>query len=724
MTLGGFYYGAAPYGGGSLSDHFDALGVEIEFTPGAWTDVSDYLDGTAGGTVRFGRTSPFSPPSVGTLTLTLANDDGRFTPERQLLSDGVTPHPYWPNVIPRKRIRVSTVIGGVPCYVFTGYIKGFPPLMVGGVTPRVLINATTVDDRLSRVQMQSPIRQEVLADSPAYYWPMTDPTGPVSAEAISGQSALALALTGSGGTVKWGDNGPGTGDGTGVKFTPSSGSVGRYLSRYLDPAKTSTINGWTVECWVNVGASAVNSNLFGVRDDTGFSETVYVDSAGIPQLASSAAATGPSIIDNAWHHIAFDWTGALTVDSVVRDTTVSLPLNISLIAVGETVYGGTGYPSRMLGNAGQVAVYGTALSPARIAAHYQSGLGFFGETSDQRIARFLSYGGLTSTDWDLDPSTVSLGTYPQAGKDIVTACQDTAISEGGSAVVYFGADGTALFRSRTYRKPAAPKLSVDAESDLDGSSYQPVFDDTQIVNQEQGSRATASATASTQTVNDTASQTAYGLISDSFTSYATDDADVLYNAQDRVAAQRRPTFRLNQVTLDLTTAETAGLFVAASSVGIGDRIRVTNLPSRAAPDTQLDVIVEGGEHQFSTDSYTIRYDTSPADNPAKALFDDDVYGRFQPDTGSMTLNADITDTAATVVVATAGGSPTFTTDPAAYPMAPVKIGTEELIFTTAPGGAGSPQTFTAVTRGVNGTTAAAQTAGAAVTFAKALTFAL
>ena len=102
--------------------------VEIQFgASGVWTDVTAYLDGSAGGSTRFGRSSPFNTPSPGTLTLTLVNDDGRFTPGRQVLSDGVTPHPYYPGIVPRRKIRVAYVVGGTPYYRFVGYIKGWPP---------------------------------------------------------------------------------------------------------------------------------------------------------------------------------------------------------------------------------------------------------------------------------------------------------------------------------------------------------------------------------------------------------------------------------------------------------------------------------------------------------------------------------------------------------------------------------------------------------------------
>jgi hypothetical protein len=81
--------------------------VEVEFTAGVWTDVSADVDLSAGINIRYGRTSEFSDPSTATCDLQLANHLGRYTPFSQLLADGVTVHPYYPNVVPRKRVRVA-----------------------------------------------------------------------------------------------------------------------------------------------------------------------------------------------------------------------------------------------------------------------------------------------------------------------------------------------------------------------------------------------------------------------------------------------------------------------------------------------------------------------------------------------------------------------------------------------------------------------------------------
>src|SRR6266581_4710379 len=197
---------------------------EIEFTAGVWTDVTADVEFgfVSPPQTHYGRTSQFSQPGPGSETLALRNPLGRYTPQRQVLTDGVTPHPYWPNVTARKRIRRSYTVGGVTFYRFFGYVKGFPPSLYSGVLPVVPITATDRMDQLSRVKLKSPIRQELTPDTPDLWWPLTDDAGSTQAlqAPVIGNSPLGLA--GAGPAVTFGDNGPGVGDGPGVKFAPAS----------------------------------------------------------------------------------------------------------------------------------------------------------------------------------------------------------------------------------------------------------------------------------------------------------------------------------------------------------------------------------------------------------------------------------------------------------------------------------------------------------------------
>lgn len=716
----------------------DSVKLELQLAVGTWVDISAYLDLSQGATIHIGRTSPFSAPSPGTAQLTLDNTDGRFTPGRQVLADGVTTNPYWPYLVPRAQIRWSWVKGASTYRRFTGYVKGWPTQQQSGHS-RVPIQATTIDDRLARVQMDPMIGQEVLLDGPDFYWPLDDEAGSSSAaETVQNRAASIIHVSDA--ALTFGDNGPGAGNGPGVKFAPTGGgTTGQVLRRTNLPDAPTWATDFTVEVWVEVPSPAPADGgtvVALLSDDQFFGLRVLLDSSMVVWVQSVVGGVGflnsPAALDPGWHLVTFVvntlGNATLYVDGVSVDTAAMVGtegVSPDQILIGGADYHATGAAAvshdRLTGNIGHVALYDRALNATRVAAHFSAGRDWSGETVDERIARFLSYGGVAASGYNLDPSDVVLGGYPQGGKDVVSGSQDMAVSEGGGAVVYAGADGKVQFRNRDFRTPGAPDLTLDAQADLEGESYAGAFDDTLIVNEVAGSRGTVTGTASTFVVDDDDSQSAFGVISDSFTSYAADDDDVRYNAQDRLAAQRDPAFRLPQLTVDLSTSSTSTIYGDVAAVDIGSRIEVTGLPATVSPTSALDGYAEGWTESYDATSVKITFDLSPADNPPAAVYDDAEYGRYQAD--GHTLQNTVTASSATIRILSPFGAPTFTTDPAMYPLT-IAIDTEHISLLAPPTGSTSPQIFTSVTRGVDGTTAAGHTANVAVDLAPATTYAL
>src|SRR5882757_3927297 len=692
--------------------------LEIEFS--TWVDVTADAELLYQGslTTRFGRTSQFSQPGPGSLTVTLRNELGRYTPGRQVLTDGVTPHPYWPNVLPRRRIRWSYTIAGVTYYRFTGYIKGWPPALMAGVRPYVTITATTRDDQLSRMMLQSPIGQETTQDDPQWWWPLTEAAGSTTAMEQSGNGGPPLGAAGPGAVLTFGDNGPGFGDGPGVLF-----AAGQYLvgGTTLGIAPRT----FTVEFWFNIAAapggaqamvtfdsdvSAGGGGLGAVTIGLNTSRNVTVNcDAGV--ITSSAVASV-----NGWHHVALtrDFASSgyvLYLDgvNVGIGTGSFIPGHWETIIVGHGAAGDP--PGLFAGNLGQITVYGAVLSTTRVGAHVSAGLGYYGDTTGTRVARYLAYAGLTTADWTLDTGVALVNTYPQDGKSITQGCQDMATTEGG--VFWVGTDGKVRFADRRARSSTTPVLTLDASIPalLDPSVYDPAFDETTLVNQSTASRSAESGTLSMQTYTDAVSAAAYGLTTGDVTTYTLSDVDAVNLAQSQVAGNSRPRFRLDQVAVNMHAAPVS-LYAALAAVSIGSRIRVINLPPGAAPTSTIDLYVEGWAETVDAATYRVVFDTSPADNPPKMILDDTAYGRLQCD--SQTLSTALTlPSTTTVVIATAASKPTFTTASARYPLN-IKIGEEVIKLNTPPGGATSPQTFTGVSRGQQGTPAAAQASGAVV----------
>ena len=90
-------------------------GNALDSSP-VWFDVTDWVDDMQWSR---GRNMELDQLEAGTATFTLDNSDGRFTP-------GNPSSPYFPNVLPRKQIRVTSTYGGVTTYHHRGNIERWP----------------------------------------------------------------------------------------------------------------------------------------------------------------------------------------------------------------------------------------------------------------------------------------------------------------------------------------------------------------------------------------------------------------------------------------------------------------------------------------------------------------------------------------------------------------------------------------------------------------------
>ena len=703
--------------------------VEIEFGAlgsNVWTDVSADVEWQDSLSITSrGRTSPYGTTQSATLTFTLDNSLGKYTPARQVLADGVTANPYYPNVVQRKRVRYSFVSGGTTYIRFVGFIKSWTPAMPGNILGQVVV---TAEDRfgsiLTRVTLTSPIRQAVLDAGPQACWTMTEPAGSASTVDVQGVlPSLAVTQVGAGGPLLFGDNGPGFGDGSGVKFAPASATAGQCLLGSM-PGVAVQPSGF--EIWVNMASTpATTRNMLSFDVPLGAQSgplQLGVTASGFPTLTrvGDVTVTGTaSIADGSWHLVTVIRTGTITltwtiyVDGVsvasVTDSAPVPPDSYVSVTVGNSA------PSQaaalFVGNLGYVTIFSPSMNAATTLANRAAARnGFAGDTTDARMRRWFTTAGLSAGDLNLDVGSTTVGTYPQSGTTIPQACQDMALTEGGGAPVYVAPDGRIRFANRHFRTSSTVAMTLDTVTDLDGSTFAGSQDDMSLVNESTGNRSTMSGTQTSQVVTDSTSVTANGLSSDGgFNSYAQADSDVLGSAQWRVATNKKPGYRLSQVSVDLASAET-NQYAALTTVQIGSRIRHTSLPATVAPATQLDVLVEGWSETVDDVSYKIVFDTSPADNPAFGVYGPSTYGLYQADPGT-TLNALISPSATTLAIATTGM--TFTTVAGSYPFN-IQIGQEVITLTSAPSGSTSPQTFTGVTRGVNGTPAAQQAAGSAV----------
>jgi hypothetical protein len=161
------------------------------------------------------------------------------------------------------------------------------------------------------------------------------------------------------------------------------------------------------------------------------------------------------------------------------------------------------------------------------------------------------------------------------------------------------------------------------------------------------------------------------------------------------------------LSVNLASPKIANVYYQLQDLDIGDRIAVTDTPAWLPPDG-ISQIIQGQTEQCYAFVFTEQWSCAPELPYRVGIWEDAVLGRA--DTDGSTLHTGISATATSMQVdTTTAGSPLWTTTPADFPLDIVMGG--ERITVGSITGSTSPQTFSSLTRSVNGVVKA-QTAGA------------
>lgn len=717
------------------------LQVDIEFTAGVWTNVSAYVSLRQGISLKFGRTDSYGAPQVATAQLRLDNFDGRFTPK----SSG---SPYYPNVVPRKRLRVSYASGSSPRFV--GYIKQWLPT-VDGDQHYVTLSATCRLDVLSRSSLSGAHRQAMRALAPVTWLPMDD-SDTFAVGTANGTLLGALGDAVSGAQLPVFNNSstadtvlsPGADavrpvDG-GSALGAEAGSFGSFAGvSFALPSPIST-TAYSVAVWVYLDAPISAAGQIDVKVlangpagnivDMAYYTSTPSGGTTISTTSALGATVGTGIVNppttsaaavRTPHLLVFTGTSSTSTASLYLDgvlvgtTSGSSQTTMQLVYVSMYVNQAAAGSGSVNGRISDFAVFDRQLSAGEILGLYNAGAnGYAGELSGARLARILGYAGLSGTEYNLATGAAAMGPALIEDVTVAQALQDVADAEGGGAVVYVDVDGKVRFNDSTYRNVATAALTADAEADLDGDSWQPVYDDLERVNDVTYTREGGASVR----VTDSASITAIGTVADQRTVNVYLDEQLLPAAQWRLNTST-PMLRIPSVTVDLmTAANSASLYTALASVTIGSMLRVSGLPAtltnpvaggtaQVLPTTYIDGYVEGWSEQITDSRYEVTFDLSPY--IPRHIIANTTWGRLLGTT--QTLTSTITSGATSMSLTTSAG-PVLTTTGGDYPLY-LQIDEEIVSVSSAPGGA-SPQTLT-ITRAQLGTIAAAHTAGATVT---------
>lgn len=595
-----------------------------------WTDISADVRLADGIRMSRGRADEFDNVEPGRLSLTLDNTSGDYT-------YGNASGANYPNVLPGKRIRVSTSVDAGMSWLprWDGYVDGWPAEWANGVTqqPRVRITAT---DRLSRFGLRRVLRDALheelgtaaedqsagwilgdatysvlgdtatLAGGVVWLYGLQEQSGASSFGDVSGATGrprLSTVQVGSEGTIE-----PGTAgimpEGTAVKFAPASANNGLLLYA----ADSQGYVGGEFSIWAQFawsGSTSVAITQVGTAPDPRIilAATPSTVTATIYGTTTVTVTKTITTNDNAPHFALLSVSGSTASLYVDEETaaTNTMPAGVSGVARG--MYVGS------VSSADEVQVAWVGFANAATTATRAGELGMLGsggsELSDDRATRVLRWLGLLWDQHYYRESGLSQIAYQATGgRQALDIMHE--LNEVENGVFWVSGSGKLHQTPRAYRYNRSADLTVDAADVTPDLSV--AVDASRLVNDLTASRPRGA----TYRVRDADSIATYSERSESATFYAASDDDLLAVAQWRVNRLAHPAPRIPSLGIDLLTMD-ASLVDAARALDISRRIEVTGLPSTTTPGgATVDLYVEGVEETISATEWRMSLATSPA----------------------------------------------------------------------------------------------------------------
>lgn len=584
--------------------------IKVEFAPTGdasstsptWVNITAYLRLSDGVTFTRGRTDERSTAQPGSLSLTLNNDDGRFTP-------GLAAGAYAPLKI-RCPIRVSFKPPGAGAYtvMWTGLVDAFDPGWEGGKRAACQVSAS---DRLARMQRRTMGRWETechLATGATHLWPLVeDNSATTIAEVASGTTdhSLSVTLNGGSGSIDFGAGELPVDDGTVVALTPTSLSAGYNMTGAAQVA--GTFDGHSMSVLILTTVSA-NAGLFRFSDGYGNYLELQTTSAGKAKAVFYNAFTGVTasatstagVCDGAFHQIGLS-ANSTTLTLYVDGTSAGTAAASGLISGSTVTIGGT-VGALYSGQISHCAIWANMVpTTAMQTGAYAAVTGGAGETTTARFTRICAMAGITGTTYGTGLST--MGKQPIAGKSTLDALNDCGDAE--LAPVRLAADGTPALAARSIRYNAAVALSL-TPADI-GTEVSFVINDEALINDTTAIRPDPGA--SELRVINAASVARYGTHDESLTINVADDTQLASITQWRANSRAEPAPRTATLQIAAWIKQATVNLVNLTALDVGSRVQVTGLPS-TAPATVLDLFVEGFSDTFNTTGWLRTLNTS------------------------------------------------------------------------------------------------------------------
>jgi hypothetical protein len=523
------------------------------------------------------------------------------------------------------------LVGAIVRPRFYGMVNEFP-VNWEGLSSTVRITCTDLFKRLNRLPaLRSMVAEEILAQAPLVYYPLTEESTSTSVGDIGGNGApsLSISQSGAGGTLTLGsaDGPPETGEQAPV-FTPASATAGKWLSGDLGPQfEDSTVQYLCFEAWFQT--TTTGRCILGVHStDLQYQHLLSIAAGGGLQIEWTTdgaplaveAVSGPTTLANGqWHHVVYDQReGKVWIDGTLVDSSLAVPRGFYERVVHVGGYRNTRLWSGSIAHAAVYATQSTSAGPTA-ATHYTAGMtGYTGEDADARIQRLARYAGLSSvTIWGatFDP----IASQGPGGSGVVARMREVEATESGRLFAERDWYGLA-FQSRDVRynpDPVSETFTI-AYADLETRGVELADDDQKLVNSLEATRPGGA----TQKVTAPASIVAFGVYdAGTLSILKTSDNSVLDAAYWRVSRYANPGPELREVPIEAYTMPT---YLDILDADISSYFSVTGMPAQA-PASSMRVTVEGYTETIKERSHVIQFHTSATNTDSVWVLDDPTY---------------------------------------------------------------------------------------------------
>lgn len=605
--------------------------VEVALTtdPGdtpAWTDLSSRFISFTSTRGRRDELQRFDP---GRARITLSNEDRALDPT-------YTASPYYPNVVPMRRIRIRATWNAVTYDVFTGYVDDWRQEYMPPQGAVCVVAATDAFKVLANtLTMTSGYAAEVDIDGPAAWFRLgeSEETG-----AAYDHVGAVLALTPTG-APSWAVESLVVGDPDGaISFPNINDGIQGVFPEGTFPFTTAGSLSWL---WRVDGAAPGNPPVINIAtipggtmaglqtnvdSGTGALTVLLANNAG---GTFSVSTTGVNFLDGATHNVVVTWAAGtaikIYVDGVDRTASAVnftgsmantadkwlLVLNAVRLPSPLTPGGSTEFAGSV-STFDELALWPAALTAGRVAAQAAAAsTAWAGDLSGERVARILDAADWPAADRDIEAGVSRLQSAVLGG----TALSELQrLEETEAGALFVDATGKVRFLGRDSLLQAPYNTSQatfgDSGSELEYARLSYRYDDLLIVNEAVVSREGGA----TRIVRDATSRTRYlrrsRALSGLLFRYDTDAQD---RAEWLVAHYKDPLLRATDMRLEPSAGNETTHFPQALGRELMDRVTVRRKPQNLGSAIDQETMIQGIEHEVTAMEWRTTWNLSPAE---------------------------------------------------------------------------------------------------------------